>query len=210
MGPNLAKWLPSASLKERIRTALSMLKIAIQFTEGVNGFRLYATDLSLFNVAVGVNGSLKIIDGENIVVVDLEKIREGMPIIVSNSSPCSYLFRYSSFYLFADRPENYDVPYASDDAACQELPSDPDCMSYSENDLCNRLYNDHNYYAVCRELFSPSDKFGLMRDLQNLVPDQFARISQLQDECHATSTPGMRERAAKKLVEVYSEILTSL
>lgn len=90
MGPNLAKWLPSASLKERIRTALSMLKIAIQFTEGVNGFRLYATDLSLFNVAVGVNGSLKIIDGENIVVVDLEKIREGMPIIVSNSSPCSY------------------------------------------------------------------------------------------------------------------------
>lgn len=58
-----------------------MLKIAVQFTKGSSGFRLYATDLSLYNIAVDTNDSLKIIDGENIIVVDLQKILKGRKII---------------------------------------------------------------------------------------------------------------------------------
>lgn len=77
MGPNLAQWLPLASWRERLNAALGMLKIADQFTNGTAGFRLYATDISLYNVAISKDGSLKIIDGENIVVVDLEKIQKG-------------------------------------------------------------------------------------------------------------------------------------
>lgn len=54
-----------------------MLKIADKFTNGMAGFRLYVTDLSLYNIAIGADGILKIVDGENIVVVDLEKIEHG-------------------------------------------------------------------------------------------------------------------------------------
>lgn len=54
-----------------------MLKIAEQFNNGTAGFRLYATDISLYNIAVSSDGSLKIVDGENIVVVDIDKIQKG-------------------------------------------------------------------------------------------------------------------------------------
>lgn len=54
-----------------------MLNIADQFTKGTDGFRLYVTDFSLYNIAVGFDGVLKIVDGENIIIVDLEKIQKG-------------------------------------------------------------------------------------------------------------------------------------
>jgi hypothetical protein len=48
---------------------LQLLIIADKFTNGAAN--------SLFNTAVGSDGTLKIVDGENIVMVDLEKIRKG-------------------------------------------------------------------------------------------------------------------------------------
>lgn len=86
VGQNLAQWLPLASWKEKLRAALELLKISVQFTEGVSGFRLYATDLSLYNIAVGLDGSLRIIDGENIIVVDLDKIQKGSTHSMANES----------------------------------------------------------------------------------------------------------------------------
>ena len=77
VGPNLSSWLPSASWKERIGAALQLLKIAEKFTKGVSGLRMYITDLSLDNVAVTSTGDLKIVDGEHVIVVDLEIILKG-------------------------------------------------------------------------------------------------------------------------------------
>ena len=78
VGPNLAEWLPSASWKDKVNAALQLLKIAEKLNQGVSGFRLYLTDVSLQNVAINVSTSnLKVIDGENIVVVDLEKMKQG-------------------------------------------------------------------------------------------------------------------------------------
>ena len=107
-----------------------------------------------------------------------------------------------------DRPVNYDVPYASDNAGCEDLPSDPNCMSYSEEDMCNRLYNDHNYFAVCRELFSPIDNFGLINGLPKAVLKSFPHILNYQTDCYASSVPGVRENAAKQLISIYTEILS--
>lgn len=185
VGPNLAQWLPDAPLNERINAALQMLTIADQFTNGTAGFRLYVTDLSLYNIAVGLDGILKIVDGENIVVVDLEKIEN-------------------------DRPNNFDVPYASDNAGCEHLPSDPHCVSYSEQDMCNRLYNDHNYFAVCQELFSSLDSFGLMNGLPDYILERFPLILKYQSDCYSSSTPGTREKAAKNLISIYGEILSTI
>lgn len=77
VGPNLAEWLPRADWKGRMNAALQLLRIADQLTRGIDDFRLYVTDVSLYNVAVDPTSTLKLIDGENIVVVDLEKIRQG-------------------------------------------------------------------------------------------------------------------------------------
>lgn len=115
---------------------------------------------------------------------------------------------HSSFS--TDQPENFNIPYASDDAGCQDLQVDPDCISYSEIDLCNRLENDHNFFVVCQELFSPFDKFGLSRGMPSWILKRFPQISQLQTECYTSSTAGKREKAAKQLINVYSEILSSL
>lgn len=80
-------------------------------------------------------------------------------------------------------------------------------MSYSEKDLCNRLHNDHNYFAVCRELFSPLDNFGLINNLPDAVLKRFPQILKIQKDCYVTSTSGVRESAAKQLIALYSEIM---
>ena len=65
-----------ASWRQRLDAALQLLRIATQLTDGVDGMRLYLTDVSLHNVAVSAkNGRLKIVDGEHIVVVDLDHVR---------------------------------------------------------------------------------------------------------------------------------------
>ena len=78
VGPTLDQWLPSAHWVDRVHSALQLLSIAKQFTLGVSGLRLYLTDLSLYNVAVDPQKSLRIIDGGNIVIVDLKQIEKGI------------------------------------------------------------------------------------------------------------------------------------
>lgn len=80
-------------------------------------------------------------------------------------------------------------------------------MSYSEKDLCNRLNNDHNYFAVCRELFSPPDNFGLRNSLPEAVLKHFPFVPKIQKDCYDSSTPNVRENAAKQLISAYTEIL---
>ena len=76
VGPSLAEWLPRAHWKQRVHAAYQLLKIAEKFTTGINGFRLYSTDLSIYNIAVDQDGNVKVIDTENTIVVDLEHIRQ--------------------------------------------------------------------------------------------------------------------------------------
>lgn len=77
VGLNLAEWLPRAAWQEKVKVATAMLRMAEKFTEGVNDFRLYATDVSLYNLAVSRDGVVKFVDGENIVIVDLQEIEKG-------------------------------------------------------------------------------------------------------------------------------------
>ena len=60
-----------------MEAALQLLLMAEQLTVGKLGFRMYLTDWSLYNVAVDAEERLKIVDGENIIVVDLKKIEKG-------------------------------------------------------------------------------------------------------------------------------------
>lgn len=78
VGLNLAEWLPRATWQDKLKVASAMLKMAEKFTEGVDGFRLYPTDVSLYNLAVSRDGVVKMVDGENIVIVDLQEIQKGI------------------------------------------------------------------------------------------------------------------------------------
>lgn len=103
------------------------------------------------------------------------------------------------------------MPYASDNAGCQEdesLRSDPNCSSYSQEDLCNRLENDHNYFAVCRELYGDYDHFGLVNGLPKKVVTSFPRLVEAQTECFSSTVPGARQKAADDLISIYSRILS--
>jgi len=184
VGPNLAEWLPSASWKDKVNAALQLLKIAEKLNQGVDGFRLYLTDVSLQNVAINVSTSnLKVIDGENIVVVDLEKMKQ-------------------------DYVPGYDVPYQSDNGGCEEFDTDLDCVSYSTEDLCNRLVNDHNWFVVCRQLYRPSDDFGLLNGIPKKILDLYPMLLHLQQTCYQPSDNENRTSAARKLIEIYSYIVS--
>lgn len=61
-----------------MNAALLLLLMAEQLTVGKSGFAMYWTDWSLFNIAVDQQHRLKIVDAENIILVDLQKILRGI------------------------------------------------------------------------------------------------------------------------------------
>lgn len=67
VGPSLTQ-LGESPWLSRADYARQLLEMAQDFTNGE--FRLYLTDVSLDNFAVDPHGKVKIIDAENIVIVD--------------------------------------------------------------------------------------------------------------------------------------------
>ena len=97
VGPSLSDWLPSASSMDKIDAALQLLLMAELLTVGKSEFAMYWTDWSLFNIAVDQQHRLKIVDTENIIVVDLQKILKGT-ILFYTSYYCPLLV---TFFLLA-------------------------------------------------------------------------------------------------------------
>jgi len=182
VGPSLSDWLPSASSMDKIDAALQLLLMAELLTVGKSEFAMYWTDWSLFNIAVDQQHRLKIVDTENIIVVDLQKILK-------------------------DRPEDFDVPYVSDNGGCDDSNSDPDCQSYVEEEFCHRLYHDHNYFAACRLLFHPADHFGLLNGLPSHIMKEFPSLAKHQADCYSSSPPLNRTEAAEHLISIFSMIV---
>jgi len=104
---------------------------------------------------------------------------------------------------------DYSTPYASDNAGCEETPTDPHCSSYSQHDMCTRLFNDHNYFAICREVYSTYDHFGMVEGLPKVVTKKFPNLAQAQLDCFGSTEPGKREKAAEEIISYYSHILTA-
>ena len=67
MGPTLSQ-LSHVSWLKRADYARQLLEMAQEFS--YSEFRLYLTDVSLDNFAVDAEGKVKVIDAENIVLVD--------------------------------------------------------------------------------------------------------------------------------------------
>lgn len=78
--------------EQRMDIAYQLLQISQMMTENTLGFALYMTDLNLDNFAVRSDGTVLLIDVENIVVVDRLKVRKGK---LKNS----YLFFFCCFFL---------------------------------------------------------------------------------------------------------------
>ncbi|PVD18343.1 hypothetical protein C0Q70_20892 [Pomacea canaliculata] len=111
---------------KRAGIAYELLKIAELLTNNNEDFALYMTDLNWENFGVDAAGKVRILDAENIIVVD-------------------------KLALEAKKPRKYDEFLQSMHHLCE----DSRCLAFNANDLCTRLHSDHNYYAVCFNLLDP-------------------------------------------------------
>lgn len=76
VGQSLA-YYEDSPWEQRLDIAYQLLQISQMMTENTLDFALYMTDLNLDNFAVRKDGTVFLIDVENIVVVDRLKVRKG-------------------------------------------------------------------------------------------------------------------------------------
>ena len=69
-----------------------VMRIAEKLTNNDQGYGLYMTDVSPENFAVNEKGEVFIIDAENIIVVDKQKIKTGL-LFVYSLSVCVFVWR---------------------------------------------------------------------------------------------------------------------
>lgn len=76
MGLSLS-YYENSPWEQRMDIAYQLLQISQMMTENTLDFAFYMTDLNLDNFAVRSDGTVLLIDVENIVVVDRVKVRKG-------------------------------------------------------------------------------------------------------------------------------------
>lgn len=171
----------NADWKKRVSLAKQILQIADKFTNNTDDYALYWTDVDYDNYGVKDDGTVIIVDAENIVVVDQQKVK-------------------------ADKPIGYNSPHYSPYDACIQGHS---CLSYRPYDLCSHVTADLNYYAVCRGILAPDafskERANLLHDIPGWVDHQY-ELSRLLTECSRPSTPNGRILAKDKLLNVLEEL----
>eukprot|EP00058_Branchiostoma_floridae_P007590 XP_002593078.1 hypothetical protein BRAFLDRAFT_72848 [Branchiostoma floridae] len=173
----------SAPWLKRVELSLQMMKIAEYLTNNEADFGLYLTDISYENFGVTSDGNLFVIDVENVIVVDKQKIK-------------------------ADKPRNWEARYQSH---FDECPGMSNCLSFDVSALCRYLHTDHNYYAVCRNMLSEyASEMGKPGGLLHDPPETVVRDGTLQRllaECAKPRTLYGRFDAAKELIELLGSFL---
>uniref|UniRef100_A0A8C4QI03 Divergent protein kinase domain 2A n=1 Tax=Eptatretus burgeri TaxID=7764 RepID=A0A8C4QI03_EPTBU len=125
-GPGLWSFV-GAPWYRRAALARDLLNLAEKLTWSDLHFSLYMLDVTFDNFAVDpVDGHPVLVDAENVLVVDREHVREA-------------------------KPEGWNEWYESDSYNENDVPCEA-CLTYSYTSLCNHLYHDHNFYAICHNL----------------------------------------------------------
>ncbi|XP_076435478.1 divergent protein kinase domain 2A-like [Babylonia areolata] len=166
---------------KRAALALELLKIAEQLTNNDEDYALYITDPSWSNFGVDAAGKVRILDAENIIVVDKQAID-------------------------AKKPPEYERFLQSEHSLC----TDGDCLAMMPHRLCSRLHSDHNYYAVCNRLLDPAleDSLmpgGLLHDMPEEARD-FWDLEHLLKECSLPSKYKGRIFAKDKLITALNRL----
>ncbi|XP_033107182.1 divergent protein kinase domain 2A-like isoform X2 [Anneissia japonica] len=134
IGPSLGTFFHHP-WEERVKLAYQLTELCERLTNNNDDYALYLTDVTYDNFAVAADGSVYVIDAENIVVVDKKKIRN-------------------------DKPADWDVALEAINDDCKGVNSD--CLMFSPDLLCSRLQADHNYFALCHAILGPEATHSLM------------------------------------------------
>ncbi|XP_077988292.1 divergent protein kinase domain 2A-like [Glandiceps talaboti] len=166
----------------RINLAYQVFEIAEHFTNNAEDYALYMTDIVAENFAVTKDGDVKLIDIENIIVVDKKMIRE-------------------------DKPENWDQKLASIHDDCV---NSPNCLSFSDHDLCTHVEADHNYYAACHSLIASdawigSKPGGLLHDIPENIKKN-TDLEHLLNECQNPTETNGRFTTAPQLLSLLQKL----
>ncbi|XP_074658259.1 divergent protein kinase domain 2A-like [Tubulanus polymorphus] len=179
-GESLNKYY-NAPWQKRVDLAYQIFRIADLFTNNNQGWGLYFTDVNYDNYAVAVDGTVSIIDAENIIVVDLRDIKR-------------------------EKPQGWDEPLISNFDQCSKY---GDCLSFDTSALCSHVRTDFNYYAVCRDLLSSyaSDGIhpkGFLHDLPDEIEQKY-KLTNMLDECAKPTVDSVNGR-----LNIKDEILETL
>nr|KAG5692320.1 hypothetical protein BaRGS_009530 [Batillaria attramentaria] len=171
----------SEPFHKRAGIAFELLKIAEHLTNNDDDFALYLTDLSWENFGIDASGKVRVLDAENVIVVDKLAIE-------------------------AKKLKNYDQFLQSEHGSCEK----PTCLSFIPEDLCSRLHSDHNYYAVCTNLLDPlmedsTMPGGLLHDMPEEAKD-FWDLEHLLKECARPTKYKGRIFAKDKLLTALSRL----
>ncbi|XP_053679553.1 uncharacterized protein LOC128730527 [Anopheles nili] len=162
------------SILTRMLIASKLIKAALMFTEGVDGFRLYLTDVNSDNVMVRLEG-----DNKNVFIsiVDLDNV------LIMDSR--------------ADSHDTEHMYHAHRRIDCKE------CFAYVQQDVCTYQSSDLNLYAICQLLLEnrngnyPEGLLHNGRVDSKLVSDQLRdsqTLHNLLEECVYCHPPGCRNR----------------
>lgn len=166
----------------RVKLSRQLLQMAFKFTNNKDKIALYLTDWSSDNFAVDQFGTLTLIDGENIILVDQQLVQD-------------------------TRAPGWNVKHTSgsEDSACLHH------FCYSSEDLCTRVESDLNFYGVCKGLlvnnpFSREMPLGLLHSIPGEVKRKHPLLSRFISECADPTHPQGRFEAAKELLDILDQL----
>ncbi|XP_029635244.1 divergent protein kinase domain 2A-like isoform X1 [Octopus sinensis] len=166
----------------RANLTLQILMMAVKLSNSSDGWSLYWTDIKMDNLAVNSKGQVKIVDVENIIVVDRLELAKL-------------------------KPPGWNQPAESVYDEC-----DSDCISFSDKQLCLHLDADHNYYGVCRSLlskyaYSGATTYGLLHHIPWNIEQKWF-LGDLIKECMQPSIKGQRQIVTDKLIRSLQKIIS--
>ncbi|XP_052823217.1 divergent protein kinase domain 2A isoform X2 [Octopus bimaculoides] len=161
---------------------LQILMMAVKLSNSSDGWSLYWTDIKMDNLAVNSNGQVKIVDVENIIVVDRLELAKL-------------------------KPPGWNQLAESVYDEC-----DSDCISFSDKQLCLHLDADHNYYGVCRSLlskyaYSGATTYGLLHHIPWNIEQKWF-LGDLIKECMQPSIKGQRQIVTDQLIRSLQKIIS--
>jgi len=165
-----SNWIVRAGL------AVQLLKMATLFSKNRLNIAIYPTDWTADNFAVDSDGKIRLVDMENIVLVN-------QTMVARRISP------------------GLDKLYTSDNYGCPNN----ECFSFSYTSLCTHVMTDHNYHGVCGSLLSPSPySSNLLHNIPQAVIERHKVLPSLLDRCWKGRGEGGRIKAAKQIEDILS------
>lgn len=167
-----------STLNIRLGIAKELIAASFRFTEGVDGFRFYLTDINPDNIAVktlpGSSGAFQVsfVDIDNVIILDSQNKRLQNRYHIHSRIDCD------------------------------------GCFAYVQEDLCSYQHSDINQFAICQLLYenlNGNREGGFLHVASDESRKEIVEIRQLLHHCVYCVPPDCRDRVG--LLQQVQEII---